>query len=153
MTEIISIPHFQQSTDGYCLPTCARMVLAYLGFEYSEAEISQVLGTQDYGTPSFAVQRLTSLKLHVVYREWSVSELLSALEVGQPVIMFVRTGFLDYWQEDFAHTVVVVGALQDEQFWVHDPARLTGPLEVSWHGLLAGWAEFGYRAAILLKQS
>jgi ABC-type bacteriocin/lantibiotic exporter with double-glycine peptidase domain len=129
------------------------MVLAYLGLEYSEAEISRVLGTQEYGTPSFAVQRLTKLQIQVIYREWSISEFSSALDAGQPVIIFVRTGFLDYWQEDFAHAVVVVGVVQDQQFWVHDPARSTGPLVVSWNGLLAGWAEFGYRGATLLKKS
>lgn len=152
MTNIISISHFQQSTDGYCLPACARMVLAYLGMEYAEDEISRILGTKEFGTPSFAIQKLTRLQLQVVYREWSVAELLSTLDAGQPIIVFVRTGFLDYWQEDFAHAVVVVGATQDKQFWVHDLAQSKGPLTVLWDGLLAGWAEFGYRGAVLLKQ-
>ncbi len=43
MSGILSVPHFRQSVDGYCLPACARMVLAYLGINRSEAEISQVL--------------------------------------------------------------------------------------------------------------
>jgi len=48
--------------------------------------------------------------------------------------------------------MVLVGANQDQNFWVHDPVQLTGPITVSWHGLLAAWSEFNYRGAILLKK-
>ncbi len=73
------------------------------------------------------------------------------LESGQPVIVFVRTGFLDYCHEDFAHALVIVGAVQDQRFWVHDPAQSTGPVTVSWIGLLAAWSEFDYQGAVLLR--
>jgi len=112
MSDFLPVSHFQQSAEGYCLSACVRMVLAYLGIERTESEVSQVLGAQEFGTPSFAIQRLAEPGLQVIYREWSVSELLSALAAKQPVIVFVRTGFLDYWQEDFAHAVVIVGAIQ-----------------------------------------
>lgn len=151
MSDFLPVPHFQQSAEGYCLSACARMVLAYLGIERSEDDVNQELGAQEFGTPGFAIQRLTGPGLQVVYREWSVSELLSTLAAEQPVIVFVRTGFLDYWQADFAHAVVVIGAIEDQQFWVQDPARPTGPVVVSWNGLLAAWAEFGYRGAVLSK--
>ena len=51
MSDLISLPHYQQSAEGYCLPACARMVLAYLGLELTEAEVSRTLGAQEYGTP------------------------------------------------------------------------------------------------------
>jgi hypothetical protein len=36
------------------------MVLSYLGLERAEADdISQILGTKKYGTPSFAIERLS----------------------------------------------------------------------------------------------
>jgi len=44
MNPILEVPHYQQSAEGYCLPACARMVLAYLGLERTEAEIAKVLG-------------------------------------------------------------------------------------------------------------
>lgn len=152
MNTPLPVPHFQQSADGYCLPACARMALAYLGLSYSEAEVSQILGAQEWGTPSFAIQRLAGLEIEVLYREWSISELLSSLTAQRPMITFVRTGFLDYYQDDFAHAVVVVGAIQDQQFWIHDPNQPSGPVTVSWDGLLAAWGEFGYRGAVLLKK-
>jgi len=149
MSDVLLLPHFQQSAVGYCLPACVRMVLAYLGLERSEAKVSRTLGAQEFGTPSFAVQRLAAPGLQVIYREWSISQLLVALDAGQPVILFVRTGFLDHWQEDVAHAVVVVGAEEKRQFWLHDPVLPTGPLSVSWNGLLAAWAEFGYRGTTI----
>jgi hypothetical protein len=65
------------------------------------------------------------------------------------MILFLRTGFLDHWQRDVAHAVIVVRAEDDQRFWLHDPALSTGPVVVSWHGVLAAWAEFGYRAAVI----
>ena len=150
--DFISLPHFTQSADGLCLPACVRMVLAYLSMDFTEAEVMRILETQPYGTPSFAVKKLTKLGLHVNYREWSISELLTALKLEQPAIIFVRTGFLEYWQEDFSHALVIVGAAQNQSFWVHDPALQTAPISVSWDGLLAAWGEFGYRGAVVSKE-
>ena len=42
MSTILDVPHFEQSGEGYCLPACARMVLAYLGMERTEAEIADI---------------------------------------------------------------------------------------------------------------
>lgn len=151
MTEVIALPHFQQSADGQCLPACGRMVLTYLGMSLSEAEVGRTIGAKPFGTPTFAIQRLSKLGLQVNYKEWSTSALLAVLGEKRPLIAFVRTGFLDYWQEDFAHAVVVVGAVDNEQVWVHDPAKETSPLSVSWDGFLAAWAEFGYRGATVTK--
>jgi chemotaxis regulatin CheY-phosphate phosphatase CheZ len=96
VTPILQITHSQQSTEGYCLPACARMRLAYVGVEKTEAEAIRLLNAQEYGTPSFAIQRLSSLGLNVRYQEWSIAELMSALVNSQPLVVFVRTGFLDY---------------------------------------------------------
>ena len=153
MTAVLPLPHFQQSAEGWCLPACVRMVLANLGIERSETQVGRMLGAHEFGTPSFAVRRLTTLGLRVTYREWSIPQLLAAIDAGQPVILFVRTGFLDHWLEDVAHAVVVVGAAEDQQFWLHDPVLPTGPLVVSWNGLLAAWAEFGCRGATISATS
>ena len=151
MSDILPVPHFGQSAEGYCLPACARMVLSYLGLDHSEAEISRILGTKPFGTPIFAIQRLAHSNLRVIFQEWSVSELLTKLAARQTMIVSVRTGFLDYYyQEDFAHALVVVGAIQNDHFWVLDPFQTTGPLPVSWDGLLAAWSEFDYQGAVLL---
>lgn len=133
------------------MPACARMILASLGIHRAEKEIGDILGTQDYGTPSYGITRLTALDVKVDYREWSTSQLFAELEAGHPVIVFVRTGFLDYWTTDVAHAAVVVIAVENERFWIHDPALASGPTSVLWDGLLAAWAEFGYLGATITK--
>lgn len=145
----LQIPHFQQSAEGYCLPACVRMVLAYWGLQRSETAIRRILGTRAFGTPTFAVEHLRQWDVQIIYREWTVPQLLTALEMGQPVILFLRTGFLDHWQQDVAHAVVLVDYEENQRFWLHDPALSTGPVAVSWNGVLAAWAEFGYRGAAL----
>jgi len=41
MSDVLSLPHFQQSAEGYCLPACVRMVLAaWAEFGYRGAYIS-----------------------------------------------------------------------------------------------------------------
>ena len=37
------VPHYRQSNPGACLPACARMVLAALGEERTEAQLATVL--------------------------------------------------------------------------------------------------------------
>lgn len=149
MSGTISLPHVQQSAEGACLLACTRMVLAHLGLEYSESELGRVLGVREFGTPSFAIWQLASLGLEVTYREWSIPQLLEALDAGRPVIAFVRTGLLDYWRQDVAHAVVIVGIEVGQTFWLHDPVLPAGPSSVSWNGLLAAWAEFAYRGATI----
>ncbi len=151
MSNPIALTHFQQSAEGYCLPACVRMVLDLVGLKHSEREIGAILGSQDFGTPSFAVLRLTTLGLALDYREWSVSQLLALLQSNIPLIVFVRTAFLEYWKLDVAHALVVVGAVENHHWLVHDPAFPTGPTTVSWDGLLAAWAEFSYRGAAITR--
>ena len=131
------------------MPACIRMVLAYLGLDKSEQAIGKQIDAKPFGTPNFAVRKLSDWQLLVDYREWSIEELGVALANKRPIIIFVRTGFLEYWQEDFAHAIVIVGLAQDKQFWVHDPGQPHGPIAVSWNGLLAAWAEFSYRGATI----
>jgi ABC-type bacteriocin/lantibiotic exporter with double-glycine peptidase domain len=149
MNGLIQLSHYQQSAEGYCLSACVRMVLAHCGLEFAEDKVSQVLGAQEFGVPSFAVVRLATLNLQVTYREWSTPQLLANLHAETPMIVFVRTAFLDHWTEDVAHAIVVVGAVENQQFWIHDPALPTGPVAVSWDGLLAAWTEFGCRGAVI----
>ncbi len=151
MSNPISLTHWQQSAEGYCLPACVRMVLNPLGLVLSEREIGALLGSQDFGTPSFAVLRLTTLGLVVDYHEWSISQLLALLQAGIPLMVFVRTAFLEYWKLDVAHALVVVGAVENQHWIIHDPAFATGPTTVSWDGLLAAWAEFSYRGASITR--
>lgn len=129
------------------------MVLAYWGMVYTEAEISKAMDARPYGTPSFFIQKLQSRELNVVYRAWSPREVVQSVTNSKPMIAFVRSGFLDYSTADFAHAIVVVGIEPQNWYWVNDPAQPTAPLKVSWDGMMAAWAEFDYRGAMLAPVS
>ncbi|MEZ4866772.1 MAG: C39 family peptidase [Caldilineaceae bacterium] len=149
----IKLPHYEQSASGYCLPACAKMVLARIGLTYSEPELSKILGTDDdVGTPTFAITKLSSLGLDVDYRMWSIMQLAVTLTAGHPVIAFVQTEFLDHWRDATAHAVVIVGMEIEQRFWIHDPILATGPTAVSWDGMLAAWFEFAHRGATLQRK-
>jgi ABC-type bacteriocin/lantibiotic exporter with double-glycine peptidase domain len=153
MSESIPLPHFQQSAEGYCLPACARMILAYLGKNLAEDSIAKILGTQEFGTPSFAIRKLSALTLEVEYQEWSIPQMLTAIRSNRPLIAYVQTGFLEYFREgDVTHSVIIVGATEEQSFMIHDPSLNAGPTIVSWNGLLAAWAEFSYRGATLTNK-
>lgn len=125
------------------------MILDDLGLYFTETQISHILGTREGGTPGYAVKNLATVGLRATYQSWSISQLLVALDQGRPVILFVRTGFLDHWKEDLAHAVVAVGYQEEQAFLIHDPALVAGPTAVSWNGLLAAWIEFRYRATTI----
>ena len=149
MSSVDSVPHFQQSLEGFCLPACARMVLAHLGHVQDEACIAHTLGTKPYGTPSFAIEKLNDSDILVVYQQWSTADLSQMLDAGYPVIVFVRTIFLDYYQDDFAHALVVIECVPGRHVRVHDPGQASGPTVVSWNGFLAAWSEFDYYGAVI----
>lgn len=151
MNKYIQLPHYQQSTDGYCLPACARMVLAYLGIQKRENELSRLLAAESHGTPASRINRLTKFNVTVEYRERRIPELISLLSATIPVIAPVRTRDFDYWEIDTAHAVVIVGLEQERFFWIHDPYLAKGPVQVLWNGLLAGWVEYDYKGATIRR--
>jgi ABC-type bacteriocin/lantibiotic exporter with double-glycine peptidase domain len=148
----IRLPHYEQSASGYCLPACARMILTKMGLTYSELKLSQMLGTDEVGTPSFAVTNLSQLRLDVDYRIWSTAQLAVTLAHNYPVIAFVQAQFLDHWKVATSHAVVFVGMEIKQRFWIHDPILPTGPTAVSWDGMLAAWFEFAYHGATLQRK-
>ncbi len=146
---MLRLHHLQQPYDGACLTTCVQMVLSGSGIDLSFAQIFTALGAKPFGTPSFAVQRLHVLGLQVDYRPRTLVDALKDIQQRHPIICFVRTQFLDHWDKDVAHAVVVVEIEPQQRFWIHDPWLADGPMPVSWDGFLAAWTEFDFRSVTL----
>ncbi|HID62188.1 MAG TPA: hypothetical protein EYP49_05535 [Anaerolineae bacterium] len=152
MSDIIPLPHYPQSAEGLCLAACARMVLAYWGTTTSEEELTELLGIKNWGAPASAIQRLPRFS----QREWDVDygcgtleDLRQWLQNRMPVIVFVRTGFLEHWTTDVGHAVVVVG-VTDEGVYIHDPAMTEAPTALSITGFEAAWIEMDYSYALII---
>lgn len=121
------------------------MVLAYLGHE---ARLAQIMGSYWYGTPASRVSRLSSLGFQIVYEQASLEQLQASLAQQLPIIVFVRTGDLEYWDEDVPHAVVVVG-LDNERAFCHDPALDAGPTTVDIPSFMLAWSDLDYYCAII----
>lgn len=139
-TAWLRLTHYPQSREGFCLPACARIVLAHWKQTSTEQALNELLGSTPVGTPSSRIQRLSRWGYQVIYRTATLPELGSWLTEGVPVIAFVRTEFLDYWHEDTPHAVVIVG-LDDNDVYLYDPAFAAAPKISSLDGFLAAWIE------------
>ncbi len=147
--DLLQVPHRLHLADGYCLPACVQMVLAYWGIEQDQHALALQMGTiPDSGTPGPRVKRLASRSLDVSYGEGMMDDLRSALERGIPPIALVHTGELPYWDESTAHALVIVG-MDDASIWVNDPGQLNYPIKVSLGDFQLAWDELVNRFVIL----
>jgi ABC-type bacteriocin/lantibiotic exporter with double-glycine peptidase domain len=96
MTDLISLPHYLQSADGLCLADCVRMVLAYWGSAVSEENVAELLGIALWGVHASAIRRLSHWGWDVDDGRGARVDLTQWLQRGIPVIVFVRTDFLEY---------------------------------------------------------
>jgi ABC-type bacteriocin/lantibiotic exporter with double-glycine peptidase domain len=124
------------------------MVLSYLGQEISETELVAQLGTTALGTLGNRLLRLSSASLDVDFNPLTLPLVCDKLNIGIPVIALTRTLFLDYWQSDLAHAVVVVG-YDDEYLLLNDPEFEDAPQRATPDGFLAAWGEFDYLAGTI----
>lgn len=151
MTDLISLSHYLQSADGLCLAACVRIVLAYWGSAVSEEDVAELLGIGLWGVPASAIRRLSRWGWDVDYGRGARVDLRQWLQRGIPVIAFVRTDFLAYWDMDVGHAIVVVG-MNDEQVHVHDPVMEKGPVSISAISFEAAWTEMDYGYAVITPE-
>lgn len=144
----LPVPHFEQSRDGYCLPACVRMVLAYYGHAITEYELVAILDTQSFGGPISRVIQLQKLGYRVTYQPITVSELKNYMDENIPVIAWVWTGMLTYTDKQTSHVVVVAG-YDDNYVFLYDPAMTVAPQSVVWDSFLAAWAEYDEKAVVI----
>jgi len=124
------------------------MVAAYWRRPLSQAEVARWLGVRGGGAPASRIQRLAERGFEVKYTTGSLSDLCVWLSRGAPVIVFVRTCELPYWNVDTPHAVVLVG-VEDERAYLFDPAMDAAPVVVSVGDLMLAWSYFDYTYAAL----
>lgn len=145
---LLPAPLYSQSRDGFCLPACARMILAYWGDSRPEDEVAALLGTRPYGTPITKVARLITWGYDVAVVNLSPPALMALLNDGVPAIVRVWTPMLGYWAVDAPHVVVAVG-YDEQSVWLNDPAFAEAVHAVNWDAFLTAWAEFDELAVII----
>ena len=146
---LLTLPHFEQSRDGMCLPACTRMMLAYWGQTLSESRIAKILGTKAFGTPISNIERLQQQGYQIEFGSLTVEQLKGHLLNNHPVIVRVWTAMLDYWQAEATSHVVVVVGFDDNRVYLNDPALPQAPQSTSWDSFLAAWAEFDETSVVI----
>jgi hypothetical protein len=124
----LNVPHFRQEHEYSCVAACVRMVLAHCGDVRTETDLRTLLDTQPTGTPARNVMRLSGPEFEVYLRRSNLPELQQALAAGQPPVVFLQTGALEYWSMDIFHTAVLVG-LDATTALLDDPYFPTAPKE------------------------
>ena len=152
MSKILSVPHHPQLDDGYCLPACVQMVLAYWGIERAQRDIADDLGLiPGAGVPGNRIKMLSSKKLDVSYGAGELTDLEGALAQGVPPIALVYTGELPYWEHATAHAVVLLG-MAEQTVYLNDLAMAQGNTAVSLGDFGLAWGEMANLYAAIEKK-
>jgi ABC-type bacteriocin/lantibiotic exporter with double-glycine peptidase domain len=144
----LPVPHYRQSADGLCLPACARMVLAYLGHDLTEAQVAGLLRSRSFGTAAPNVRYLESLSVSVTFGQFSLARLSDFLQSRIPCIVFVQADDLPYSASAGFHAVVVIG-LDDHNVYLNDPTSDIAPQPVPHDHFMLAWSEFEYQGAAI----
>lgn len=145
---LLAVSHLRQRAAADCLPVCAQIMLAYLGRPVAYERLIQVLGTRRFGTPAENVLRLEQLGIKVTLTELSLAEISEHLQNQRPVMAFVNTADLPYWNTRTDHVVVVVG-MDEHTVYLNDPYFVEAPQPVSRAAFELSLLRFDYRCAIL----
>lgn len=150
-THLLPVEHCKQEHSAGCLAACGQMMLRFMGIEQSQHRLNQLLGLTSIGVPYTHITRLERLGVHVTIAMGNQTQLQQNIEQNLPVIAFLFTGELPYWQENTPHAVVVVG-FDDANCFVNDPAFSVAPQVVPWGDFWLAWGEMDYTYAEIVLQ-
>jgi ABC-type bacteriocin/lantibiotic exporter with double-glycine peptidase domain len=153
MPKLINIPYSRQQSDGYCLPACAQMALAYLGISRSQQELGRIMGMiAGLGVPASHILRLRSSQIQVEYHTEGQLEHLRAWLMRQiPVIACVQTSELTYWRGHIAQHVILLVGTDEHNVYLLDPAQNPTVISVSIDEFLLAWDEMEFAYIVIAK--
>jgi ABC-type bacteriocin/lantibiotic exporter with double-glycine peptidase domain len=142
----MDVPHFFQSSEPSCGPTCLRMIMAALGASLDESVIAQHCGLTPLGCTaedmSDGAKALgMNAELLPIHDD---AEATAALSNQVPFLAMIDLAALSRSATLFSWHFVVALALQSDEVKYHDPAD--GPdRRVKLADFLTAWATAGYR--------
>jgi ABC-type bacteriocin/lantibiotic exporter with double-glycine peptidase domain len=131
------------------------MLLDYHGIiGVCEAELRRILKTKPKGTHLINLLFLKDEKrwsLDVQLSGSTPAELFTTISHAQiPVIVFVDTAFLPYWDESTTHVVLVVG-YDEESVIINDPFFDAEEIRVPSGHFFQAWGVNGYYMVVIKK--
>ncbi|RIK40099.1 MAG: hypothetical protein DCC55_15975 [Chloroflexi bacterium] len=152
MPNALPVPYRPQLADGYCLPACAQMVLAYWGIERDQKKLAQQLRTiPGVGTPASNLLRLATRSIDVVFGSGTLADLHTALVQYAPPIAMVKTQMLPYWEIDMAHAVVIL-AMDEHSVVLLDPAKGPDAIQIDLGYFDLAWEEMVHLYGVIRRK-
>jgi uncharacterized protein YvpB len=136
------------------LPACAQMALAYLGISRSQEELARILGVfEDFGAPASHLLKLRSRHIQVEFAtEGNISELRHWLGRQIPIIAFVNTSSLAYWQGQVAQHAVLLVGMDEQTIYLLDPAKTQKVVTIAIDEFMLAWDEMEFAFAVITTQ-
>lgn len=137
------------------MAACLRMSLKFLGVDELEADLRQLLETQfPLGTPFANVARAVQqwdLRMELGFS--NITELITALAANKAAILFLQTGYLDYWHGDNERHAVTITGIDSVagNVSINDPS-FPSPQMSSLSSFEQAWSEDGNLTAFLAKR-
>jgi ABC-type bacteriocin/lantibiotic exporter with double-glycine peptidase domain len=152
VAQVLNVPYYPQTDDGYCLPACVQMVLSYLGFRSVQDHLARELDARPpLGTPASSVTLLRSDVLDVTFTSGDLDDLRVHLAHDWPPIVFVQAGELSHWRGHVSQHAVVVVGVDRQAVYVLDPAADAVPLSIPIGDFLLAWSELDYIYALIVR--
>lgn len=126
---LLPVAHRIQQHGVDCLPTCALMMLAYMGHSVRYGRLMRILKTGDIGTPFSNLHHLSQIGISVTVASGTLDLLYEQLRHDRPCIASVDTGELPHWSYATEHAIVVVG-MDKDYVYVNDPSFEIAPILV-----------------------
>ncbi len=143
------LPLYSQELSTSCVAACVRMVLAALGFAFSEAEIRTRCGHSGLGMRLNQVAPgLANLPIKIEYHtDWNIDDLTAAVRQSVFLIGGIDLRFIEGL---FAFHALVVADVRSDQVLVHDPRHAVSPQTISLRTFEDAW-ESADRECLILE--
>jgi hypothetical protein len=127
------------------------MALAYLSIERSQDDLARTLGMfEDFGIPASHLLKLRSRHIQVKYEtEGTIDDLRYWLDREVPVIAFVHTGQLTYWQGQVAQHAALLIGIDEQMVYLLDSAKTEKVVAVLLDEFLLAWDEMEFAFAVI----
>lgn len=138
---LLPVSHQQQRQQSDCLAACASMVLEYLHIRVEYKRLLRLLRVGPIGTAFGNLAELHRLGVSVLIDNGTSADVRQFLASGLPVIVFLDTAELAYWEyEHTDHAVVVIG-MDEETVRLNDPEFREAPQVCSIGEFELAWLE------------
>lgn len=137
---VLPVMAYYQKAYYACGPAALKMVLDFLGFDFSEKELSKLAKTTlKKGTDAKDLSAVAKkLKCSVLWKQgWSASEAKKYILEGKPII----ANFQQEPKYGEGHYAVIIGFTKKEEFILADPALYRGFKKIKIDKFMKQWYE------------